>query len=71
MDWQDLVNKAAEVEFKARVRGTRTSAFKVTTSLYYSSPNYLIVHANIIDSVDTNSTLEAVKKVFNEARKKY
>ena len=71
MDWQDLVNKAAEVELKARVRGTRTSAFKATTSLYYSSPNCLTVHANVVDSVDTNSALEAVKKALNEARKKY
>ena len=71
MDWQDLINKAAKVEFKARVRGTRTSAFKVTISLYYSSPNYLIVYANIADLVDTNSALETAKKVLNEARKKY
>ena len=71
MDWQDLVNKAAEVELKARVRGTRTSAFKVTTSLCCSSPNYLTVHANVADSADTNSALEAAKKALNEARKKY
>ena len=70
MDWQDLVNKAAEVELKARVRGTRTSAFKATTSLYCSSPNCLTVHANVADSADTNSALEAAKKALNEARKK-
>ena len=71
IDWQDLVNKAAEVELKARVYGTRTSAFKVTTSLYCSSANCLIVYANVVDLADTNSALEAVKKALNEARKKY
>ena len=70
MDWQDLVNKAAEVELKARVRGTRTSAFKATTSSCCSSPNCSIVHANVADSADTNSALEAAKKALNEARKK-
>ncbi|KAI4211005.1 MAG: hypothetical protein L6R36_009509, partial [Xanthoria steineri] len=69
MDWQDLVNKAAEVELKARVRGTRTSAFKATTSLCCSSPNCSTVHANVADSADTNSALEAAKKALNEARK--
>lgn len=30
MDWQKLVNKAAEVETKAKVRGSRTSAYKAS-----------------------------------------
>ena len=40
-------------------------------SLYCSSPNCLTVHANVADSADTNSALEAAKKALNEARKKY
>lgn len=73
MDWQTLINKAAEVELKARVRGSRTTAYKASTSSCSagcthgcSAPSE--VQAHIADTDPKTAALNAARQALAKAK---
>ena len=66
MDWQTLVNKAAEVESKAKARGARTSAYKASLESRISHPAQGEVNALAANSA--KATLDEAKKALIRAK---
>ena len=67
MDWHTLVNKAAEVESKAKSRGARTASYKGSLESRISRPE----DANVKTLAAETSTekYKATKKAYLQARK--
>ena len=68
MDWQTLVNKAAEVESKAKSRGARSTAYKVSLESRISHPSQGEVNAFAANT--SKDALEEAKKTLARAKEK-
>ncbi|KAL8809202.1 MAG: hypothetical protein Q9223_007954, partial [Gallowayella weberi] len=77
MDWQTLVNKAAEVEAKSRARGARTSALKASVSNASSGScqgyrirglGELVVSAHVAHVDPKYDAFQQAKRAFDKAR---
>ncbi len=66
MDWQTLVNKAAEVEAKAKARGARITAYKASLESRISHPSQGEVNAFAANPV--RAALDDAKKALARAR---